>query len=120
MIHSVTPKADPRVGRVREEEVSPAAGLKPGTKASAPDNKSTSQQAADRAVVDRAAAKVNEMLVLGDPRLQIKVDDETERVVVKVVEQNSGEVIRQIPPEELLKLDKYLSSPKGLLLSEEA
>ncbi|MDK2743996.1 MAG: flagellar protein FlaG [Nitrospira sp. BO4] len=120
MIQSVTPKADPRVGRVREEELSPPGGQKPGTRASDRDDRSTSQQAADRAVVDQAAAKVNEMLVLGEPQLQIKVDDETERVVVKVVEQKSGEVIRQIPPEELLKLDKYLSSPKGLLLSEKA
>ncbi len=120
MIHSVTPKADPRVGRVREEELSAPAGQKPGTRTSASDNTSTSQQAGDRAVIDKAAAKVNEMLVSGDPQLQIKVDDETQRVVVKVVEQKSGEVIRQIPPEELLKLDKYLSSPKGLLLSEKA
>ncbi len=119
MIHSVTPKADPRVERVRDEEPSTAAGQKLSTRTSASD-KSSSQQAADRAVVDQAAAKVNEMLALGEPQLQIKVDDETERVVVKVVEQKSGEVIRQIPPEELLKLDKYLSSPKGLLLSEEA
>jgi flagellar protein FlaG len=38
---------------------------------------------------------------------------------VKIVEQESGEVIRQIPPEELLELEKYLSSPKGLLVQEQ-
>ncbi|UVT14538.1 MAG: flagellar protein FlaG [Nitrospira sp.] len=120
MIHSVTPKADPRVGRVREEELSAAAGQKPRAKTNESDSQSSSQRVADRAVVDEAAAKVNEMLVLVDPQLKIKVDEETERVVVKVVEQKSGEVIRQIPPEELLELEKYLTGPKGLLLREQA
>jgi flagellar protein FlaG len=73
----------------------------------------------DRAVVERAAAKVSQVLDSTDPRLKIEVDDEAERVVIKVVEQDSGKVIRQIPPEELLQLEKYLSSAKGLLLHEQ-
>lgn len=74
----------------------------------------------DRAVIERAAAKVSKALDFTDPRLKIEVDDEAERVVIKVVEQDSGKVIRQIPPEELLQLEKYLSSAKGLLLHEQA
>lgn len=120
MIHSVTPKADPRVVRVNEEELSGAVGQKPRTKKEDQDHQSNVRTAADRALVDQAAAKVGEMLELADSRLKIRVDDETDRVVVKVVEQESGEVIRQIPPEELLELEKYLSSPRGLLLHEQA
>jgi flagellar protein FlaG len=63
---------------------------------------------------------VSKILDFTDPRLKIEVDDESERVVIKVVEQDSGKVIRQIPPEELLQLEKYLSSAKGLLLQEQA
>ncbi|MBH0178959.1 MAG: flagellar biosynthesis protein FlaG [Nitrospira sp.] len=73
----------------------------------------------DRAAIDRAAAKVDKVLESTDPRLKIEVDDETDRVIVKVVQQDSGKVIRQIPPEELLELEKYLSSAKGLLLHEQ-
>lgn len=120
MIHSVTPKADLRVERIRVEEPSGAVGQKPMAKKHDSEEQSTSQASADRAEIDRAAAKVNEVLSQADPQLKIRVDDETERVVVKVVEQESGEVIRQIPPEELLELEKYLSSPKGLLLQEQA
>lgn len=74
----------------------------------------------ERAAIERAAAKVSKALDSADPRLKIEVDDEAERVVIKVVEQDSGKVIRQIPPEELLELEKYLSSAKGLLLHEQA
>ncbi|OQW35772.1 MAG: hypothetical protein A4E19_16110 [Nitrospira sp. SG-bin1] len=120
MIHSVTPKADPRVERSRGEEPSGAVGQKPKVKKHDSEGQSSSQASADRAVIDLAATKVNEVLSLANPQLRIRVDNETERVVVKVVEQESGEVIRQIPPEELLELEKYLSSPKGLLLKEQA
>ena len=119
MIHNVTPKADLLVERVRGEEPSAAAGPKPRVRKSDSEGQSTSQASVDRTKIDRAATKVNEVLSLADPQLKIHVDDETERVVVKIVEQESGEVIRQIPPEELLELEKYLSSPKGLLVQEQ-
>lgn len=118
MIQSVTAKADPRVDRIREEESSGSAGQKLRARKSDSDSQSTFQ--ADRARIDQAATKVNEILNLADPRLKIEVDDETKRVIVKVIEHQSGEVIRQIPPKELLELEKYLSSPKGILLREQA
>lgn len=120
MIHSVTPKADPRVDHVREGEPSGSAGQKPRTKKDDSDGQSTFQASADRAKLDRAATKINEVLNLADPRLKIEVDDESKRVIVKVIEPKSGEVIRQIPSEELLELEKYLSGPKGILLREQA
>lgn len=118
MIQSVTAKADPRVDLVREEEQSGSAGQRLRSKKGESNGQSTFQN--DRVRTDRAAAKVNEVLSLTDLRLKIEVDDETKRVVVKVVEQKSGEVIRQIPARELLELEKYLSSPTGILLREQA
>jgi flagellar protein FlaG len=120
MIHSVTPKADLRVERIRGEEPSGAVGQKPKVGKEDAEEHSTSQTSADRSKIDQVATRVNEVLSQADPQLRIRVDNETERVVVKVVEQESGEVIRQIPPEELLELEKYLSSLKGLLLQEHA
>ena len=120
MIHSVTPKADLRGECIRGEEPSGAVGPKPQVRKSDSEGQSTSQASVDRAMIDRSATKVNEVLSLADPQLKIEVDDETKRVVVKVIEQKSGEVIRQIPPEELLELEKYLTIPKGILVREQA
>ncbi len=118
MIQSISPKADPQVNRVREEDLSGSVGQKLRAKRGDSDGQSAFQN--DRARVDRAATKVNEVMSLADLRLKIEVDDETKRVVVKVIEQKSGEVIRQIPAKELLELEQYLSSQKGILLSEQA
>lgn len=119
MIHSVTPKAELRDERIRRDEPSGAARQKPKVEQEDAEARLTSQASAERSKIDQAAVRVNEILSLADPQLKIRVDDATERVVVKVVEQESGEVIRQIPPEELLELEKYLSSPKGVLLREQ-
>lgn len=121
MIRPVTSKADLLAAPTRgsepvEETAKPPspARTRPGSKKEAP------SVSVDRAAIDRAVAKVSEVLDTTSPRLKIEVDDETERVVVKVIEEESGEVIRQIPPEELLRLGKYLSGGKGLLLTERA
>ncbi|MBH0201247.1 MAG: flagellar protein FlaG [Nitrospira sp.] len=119
MIHSVTPKADLRVERTRGEEPAGAVRQKPKARQEDAEERSPDQASAERSKIEQAATRVNEVLSLSNPQLRIRVDDETERVVVKVVEQESGELIRQIPPEELLELAKYLSSPKGVLLQEQ-
>jgi flagellar protein FlaG len=52
--------------------------------------------------------------------LQIEVDPDLNRVVVKVLSGESGEVIRQIPPKEVIDLAKNLSGLKGALFGEHA
>ena len=42
--------------------------------------------------------------------VKLSVDDELHRVVAHVVDSKSGEVVREIPPEELLELAKALRS----------
>lgn len=120
MIHGVTPTADPRSESMRKGESLGASAPKPRASNSERHEQSVAKAPLDRATIEKAAGRVLEMLDAIDPRLRIEVDDETERVVVKVVEKESGEVIRQIPPEELLELEKYLSNVKGLLLQEQA
>lgn len=87
------------------------------------DSQHAGSQPLDRAVLDRAVTKVNEVLKSASTRVNLLVDQESEQVVVKVMKE-SGEVIRQFPPEEVLVLAKYLSSEqtvepgKGVLLEE--
>jgi flagellar protein FlaG len=125
MIHHVAPKVDlPALAqRAHEPAEVGARQLREAHKRTDSDPAQPDQSnptEIDRAVIERAATKVSKALDSADPRLKIEVDDEAERVVIKVVDQDSGKVIRQIPPEELLQLEKYLSSAKGLLLHEQA
>lgn len=55
--------------------------------------------------------------VPANSRLSFSVDKETEQVIVKVLDAKSGELIRQIPSEEMVKLAKVLEQYKGNLVS---
>lgn len=48
--------------------------------------------------------------------LQISIHDETGKIVVKVISHETGEVIREIPPEEMLKLAEKMEEMAGGLL----
>jgi flagellar protein FlaG len=73
---------------------------------------------ADRVALEQAVSRVKESFQQSGSRLQIEVDPELKRVVVKILNGDSGEVIRQIPPQEVIDLAKNLSGSKGLLLGE--
>lgn len=121
MIHDVISKADllTTPGRGSEPADATAASQPPTARTQSGSDEIPSVPV-DRAAIDRAVAQVSQALESADPRLKIEVDDETDRIVVKIIKDESGEVIRQIPPEELLELQKYLSGSTGLLLRERA
>lgn len=56
------------------------------------------------AQLDEAVAKVESFLKVQNRDLAFTIDDETKRSVVTVKDSQSGDVIRQIPSEEVLKL----------------
>ena len=52
--------------------------------------------------------------------LQFSVDEDSGRTVIKVVDTDSEEVIRQIPPEEILNISRSLQKIEGALFDAEA
>lgn len=52
--------------------------------------------------------------------LEFSIDDESGRTVVKVMDTETNEVIRQMPSEEVLAISKALDKLKGLLLRQQA
>lgn len=58
---------------------------------------------------------------LASPNLKFSIDKDTEQVVIKVVDKETGNTIRQIPSEEVLKRDQALAAQKqGMILQERA
>ena len=53
-------------------------------------------------------------------RLEFEIDPDLHKVVIKILNGESGEIIRQIPAQEILDLAKNLDEPKGLLVRERA
>ena len=52
--------------------------------------------------------------------LRFSVDDSSGRIVVKVIDLDTDEVIRQIPSEEMLSIIRNVSSSENFIFSDEA
>ena len=61
-----------------------------------------------RAELDNAIEYANDTGKLLKRSLNFAVDDSTEKVVVKVIDEESGKVIRQIPDTEMLRISAHL------------
>lgn len=73
-----------------------------------------------REEVTKAANQVNKFVSPVNTDIQFSVDDETDIHVVKVIDKNTQEVIRQIPGEEILQIAKALDRLQGLLVKQQA
>ncbi len=49
-------------------------------------------------------------------KVRLEVDTELHSVIIKIVNRENGEVIKQIPPEELVDLAKKMKNIKGMSL----
>ncbi len=71
---------------------------------------------------DRARAVAEEardrLAAAFDRQLRFRVHEETGRVMVQVIDRESGEVVDEIPPEELLDLAAELARVAGLILDK--
>ena len=47
--------------------------------------------------------------------LQFQIDESLEQPIVSVVDQDSGEVIRQLPSEEIVRISRSIDSMRGVL-----
>jgi flagellar protein FlaG len=76
--------------------------------------------AADAARVQEAVARINQTVQSLVTHLEFSIDTDTNRSVVKVVDNRSQEVLRQFPSEEVLQIAKALDNFTGLLLRDQA
>jgi flagellar protein FlaG len=109
-LYSVSRQFESVAKPVRDGDSKVEADLRASTPAAAPTNEQ----------VEQAAARVKEVLRGTTSRLEIEIDSNLHKVVVKIINGESGEIIRQIPAQELLDLAKHLDDPKGLLVQERA
>jgi flagellar protein FlaG len=70
-----------------------------------------------RADIETAVGNIQEFVQSVRRNINFSLDESSDRVVVKVTDSVSGEVIRQIPSEEALKLAESLSEARSLLFT---
>lgn len=67
------------------------------------------QEVEEQKAIKEVASKLQEFVNLIDKKLQFSVDENSGRHIVTVTDKLSGDVIRQIPSEEVLRLAQNLS-----------
>jgi flagellar protein FlaG len=73
-----------------------------------------------RAQLERAVAGLNEAAQSYRRSLRFSVDEDSGRTVIRVVDPETDEVVRQIPPEEVLNVARRMGDSAGALLQAEA
>lgn len=76
--------------------------------------------AASREQVEAAVATIQDFVQSVRRDINFSLEEGSGRVVVKVTDTGSGDVIRQIPSEEALQLAENLSEVRSLLFKAEA
>ena len=106
----VVPKLDDRTVAGADAAAGARTQADPAAKTAAP----------TREEVDTAVKKLNESLPGSSQMLQFSVDHDSHEIVVKLIDQNTKEVVRQIPSVEALQIAKSIDKMQGLLIRQKA
>lgn len=79
-----------------------------------------SVKAPTEAELKQMVEKANESLKLNNSDLQFEMDKESSEMIVKVIDRETKEVIRQFPSVEMIELAKSIEKMQGVLMSRTA
>ena len=94
--------------KVDRPEPPAAGGKKVREKSRETDETTKKAVAVTKAELDTAVENANDTGQLLKRKLNFSIDNATERVVVKIVDEETGEIVRQIPPQEMLRIAAHL------------
>ncbi|MCR2044770.1 flagellar protein FlaG [Anaerosalibacter massiliensis] len=78
-----------------------------------PDEKKYTQEE----IID-AIESANEKFIIYDRRFEFSIHDQTKQIMVKVIDVNTNEIIREIPPEKILDLVAAIWEITGIVVDE--
>ena len=83
------------------------------TNSGASDNATSDQSDSQKLPLDKALDEINDQMKAWSTQLQFEIDPNVHQVVVSVIDAESGDVIRTIPSETLLKIAKMIVNMQG-------
>ena len=89
-----------------------------GGELSPPGGKGVPAEVADSANIEKTVSEINEIVRNVQRDLAFNVDKESGRTVIRVMDSESGELIRQIPSEDLLAIAIHLRDLQDDMVSK--
>jgi len=83
-------------------------------------NPPANEAAAQATEISKAVSAINSYVQSLRRDLQFTIDEATDRPIVRVIDSETNEVIRQIPSEEVLALARSLEKNQGIILRAQA
>jgi flagellar protein FlaG len=80
----------------------------------------SSEKAEKKQPPEEILSRIKAITEDGTYSIRFEKDQETEAMVVRLVDQQTGEVKRQFPPEELLELNSRLDEWRGNIINTES
>ncbi|SFG57021.1 flagellar protein FlaG [Duganella sp. CF458] len=114
-ITATAPRAD-RGSAAPDFVALPVAGRSPAAAVETIDAVKAKQATPSKKDVEEAVAKLNKSVQDRAQGLEFSIDDDSQRTIVKVIDQSTKEVLRQIPTPEALQIAKAIDARKGGLL----
>ena len=68
--------------------------------------------------VQQSLDDINKVMAGFSISVQFQIDPDYEELIVKVVDQDTGKLIRQIPTEDVVRMSKAMDNLKGLLFAQ--
>jgi flagellar protein FlaG len=118
-ISSTSQAATPVAERIAPVPAQPASVAKSGAEPASGATPQT-KQPPDEEQVTQALKSINELLRTRSPDLEFSIDSDSDRAIVKVVDKETQEVIRQMPSEDALQIAKALDRLQSMLIRETA
>lgn len=78
------------------------------------------QQTATKEQVNKAVDSINKTIQATAQNVEFSVDSDSSQLIVKVIDQQTKQVLRQIPTVEILEIAKSLDKLQGLLIKQSA
>jgi len=119
-VSNVTPvtAAPARAPSIRRADLPGSGAAAPAGKEAAPSGRDLPQHAPPPPPVidvERAVKRLNELMTSTQRSLRFQVDEGSGRTIITVINENTKEIVRQIPPEEVLAVSRSLEQLGSLL-----
>ena len=103
---------------IRRADLPGSGTAAPAGKEAAPSGRTLPQQAPPPPPVidvERAVERLNELMTRTQRSLRFQVDEGSGRTIITVINEKTKEIVRQIPPEEVLAVSRSLETLGSLI-----
>lgn len=71
-----------------------------------------------QSTIDNTISETNSKIKMSNTQLQYSIDEETQRISIKIIDKDTDKVIREVPPEETLEAIKKIWEIAGIIVDE--